>query len=250
VKAIYEPAGRAREYAPLAVNLYQGDCPMACRYCWSRAFNKRTGRCGPYTLKPGILEALEREAPRYSGDPRRVLLCFTGDPYPPCDNYATRLALQVLRDREVRFSVLTKAAWRAAEDFDLYRCGPDGDWFGQTFAVTNEAQRYDWEPGASHIGDRMDAAREARRRGIYTWASLEPVIFPAQMLEFIPVLAQCIDEFRVGKLNYMTPPEPVDWERFALDAVEVLQATGRRWKLKRDLAGLLPEGVPSEGGSA
>ena len=34
MRAIYKPAGRAAEYAPLAVNLYTG-CGHACTYCWA-----------------------------------------------------------------------------------------------------------------------------------------------------------------------------------------------------------------------
>ena len=30
---IYIPSGRAREYSPLAVNLYRG-CGFKCRYCY------------------------------------------------------------------------------------------------------------------------------------------------------------------------------------------------------------------------
>ena len=30
---IYEPKGKAREYSPLALNVYSGGCDHACRYC-------------------------------------------------------------------------------------------------------------------------------------------------------------------------------------------------------------------------
>jgi hypothetical protein len=212
--------------------------------------NKRTGRCGPYTLRPGILEALAKEAPKYSGDPRRVLLCFTGDPYPPDDNWATREALQILYDNSVRFSVLTKGGMRAARDFDLYELGDvEGDWFGQTIAAASEYRREQWEPGAALLQDRSLAFQEAHQRGIWTWVSMEPVLVPEETLYSIEMLTPWVDEFRVGKLNYQQPPEPVDWPEFALAAVEALQATGRKWMLKQDLACLLPEGTPSAGGT-
>lgn len=34
VSAIYEPQGRAREYNPLALNLYRG-CSHGCLYCYA-----------------------------------------------------------------------------------------------------------------------------------------------------------------------------------------------------------------------
>ncbi len=248
MKAIYEPTGRAREYSPLACNLYQGTCPHRCLYCWAEQFNKRTGRCGPYQLRPGILEALAKEAPKYSGDPRRVLLCFTGDPYPPEGSETTARALEILWDNSVRFSVLTKGGMRAARDFGYYQESPEGDWFGQTVAAASEYRREQWEPESAPLQDRVLAFQEAHRRGIWTWVSMEPVLVPEETLYSIEMLAPVVDEFRVGKLNYMQPPEPVDWREFALATVETLQATGCKWMLKQDLAKLLPAGVPSAGG--
>ena len=60
---IYEPRGRAGEYAPLAVNLYRG-CGHGCIYCYApeatfidrREFVKATPR-------QGIIEKLEKDAP-------------------------------------------------------------------------------------------------------------------------------------------------------------------------------------------
>jgi hypothetical protein len=37
---IYEPAGRAREYAALACNIYRG-CDHACEYCYAPAATRR-----------------------------------------------------------------------------------------------------------------------------------------------------------------------------------------------------------------
>jgi DNA repair photolyase len=33
MQTIYEPKGKAREYAPLALNLYES-CPHGCKYCY------------------------------------------------------------------------------------------------------------------------------------------------------------------------------------------------------------------------
>ena len=82
MKAIYEPKGAAREYAPLACNLYRG-CVHGCKYCYvpgvlrmSKAEFHAESR-----TRPGILEALERDAKQLEGDPRPVFLCFTCAPW-------------------------------------------------------------------------------------------------------------------------------------------------------------------------
>ena len=36
MNVIYEPKGRAREYSPLACNLYMG-CTHGCKYCYAPA---------------------------------------------------------------------------------------------------------------------------------------------------------------------------------------------------------------------
>ena len=42
MKVIYEPKGRAKEYAELAVNLYNG-CSHGCEYCYARKIANRFG---------------------------------------------------------------------------------------------------------------------------------------------------------------------------------------------------------------
>ena len=73
MKAIYEPAGKAREYADLACNLYRG-CVHGCKYCFAPAVLHMTADNfhARAQLRPGILEALAKEAPAYRGEPRRV----------------------------------------------------------------------------------------------------------------------------------------------------------------------------------
>ena len=79
MNTIYEPSGRAREYSPLALNVYNG-CDHGCSYC----FNRRGVLAGNFSDEPrpraGLLKALERFFERKTVT-AQVLLCFTGDPY-------------------------------------------------------------------------------------------------------------------------------------------------------------------------
>ena len=146
---IYEPKGRAGEYAHLAVNLYQG-CRHGCSYCYGPSALRKsradfvTGDTGP---RPGVIEAMQKQAVEYVGTDSRVLLCFTSDPYQPggIENGVTRQALEILRRHDIPYTVLTKGGMRAARDFDLYgRC----DAFGASLTYVNHGSSRVEEPVA------------------------------------------------------------------------------------------------------
>lgn len=255
--AIYEPAGRAREYAELAVNLYQG-CRHGCRYCYvPQVLHKSVAAfhstCAP---RPRILEALERDAAKYAGTDKRVLLCFSCDPYPPSatQSMTTRQAMYVLGKANIPFTVLTKAGLRGTRDFDLLQ-EYDG-WFGTTLTLTREQDEKLWEPCAAIWLRRREALVAACKQGIYTWISLEPVIVPAQTLRLLDMCKAFAHEIRIGKLNHLGHIDPelvkrygladIDWADFAARALEAVQATGKAYRIKDDLAKYLPEGSVTE----
>ena len=61
---IYEPRGKAREYSPLAVNLYFG-CGHRCEYCYAPSFLHKTDKefCEPEP-RADILEKISQAAHR------------------------------------------------------------------------------------------------------------------------------------------------------------------------------------------
>ncbi len=264
---IYKPRGRAREYAPLALNLW-GTCSHGCKYCYvPQQIHKKPEDFyveGP--PRTGILDDLSKQLakdagkqqPEICGGDRRVLLCFICDPYQPHENGFTRKALEILFDYHVPFSVLTKGGMRAARDFDLYADGAGH--FGTTLTV-GAPSAADWEPRAASIRSRLEAIRKAREMGIRTWVSIEPVISPDYALWIIDMLSgnaaqygivcdgfsaadYVIDEIRVGKLNYHPHAKTIDWAAFALDALAALQETNCKWRIKDDLFAYLPPGSP------
>jgi len=234
---IYEPKGRAREYAPLAANLYKG-CPHRCRYCYVPRFRRISpeqfhGDIGP---RPRVLEGLEKDAPQYCEDPRPVHLSFTCDAYQPieAEHKLTRRALEILGRNRVKCQVLTKGAALARRDFDLMEEYDVG--FGVTLVFSREKARQAWEPRASTIRERCEALKEAKGRGIATWVSVEPVVYPGQALEVIRRMHPWVDHFAVGPLNYM--PEVasrVNWPQFLCQALEVLEPTSSDYSIKDDL---------------
>ena len=80
-KVIYEPKGRALEYSGLAANLYKG-CYHGCRYCYAPGVLRMKPAVFHFQpgLRSGVMEQLEKDAVRMSGDMRMVLLSFTADP--------------------------------------------------------------------------------------------------------------------------------------------------------------------------
>jgi DNA repair photolyase len=236
MKAIYEPAGRAREYCERACNLYRG-CGHGCTYCYVPACihvsREEFARPKP---RPGILEALAKDAPAHAG--RDVFLCFSCDPYQPIDREErlTRQAITILGEAGCRPVVLTKGA-HAGRDFDLLR--RYGGSFGVTLTTLERAHAAELEPGASDPGWRCELIREASDQGIHTWVSLEPVVDHRQALGIVAELAGYLDMVKVGKWNYDRAASLIDWTSFARDITNLCQELEVPYLLKRDLAAYL-----------
>lgn len=236
MKAIYEPRGMAREYAALACNLYRG-CSHGCLYCYAPSClqRKREVFHSEVSARPGIIEALRKDAVKHAGTSERVLLSFTSDPYQPAEEALglTREALKVLVEHGIPFQVLTKGGLRAVRDFDLFVAG-DG-WFATTLVFTDEASRVEWEPNAAPLQSRVKAIQEAHARGIRTWVSVEPVVDPKQALELIERLNPWVDGWKVGKLNHHPVAKTVDWCGFAAQVLALLEGSGKEYLIKDSL---------------
>lgn len=218
MRAIYEPKGAAREYAPLALNLYRG-CAHRCRYCYAPAclrmdraeFGKAKAR------PPHVLRDVERDVAEMvaNHDERRVLLSFTSDPYQPLEEklHLTRAALCLLIAGTRVVSVLTKNPARALNlDGDLLLEGRVH--LGTTIAFTSEGLRRKWEPGAPPIVDRIYWMKHAHAMGLRTWISMEPVIDPDDALAVMDVLKGHVDLWKIGKLNHVAGAAKIDWPGF------------------------------------
>jgi DNA repair photolyase len=238
MRIIYEPKGRAREYCPLAANLYL-NCPHGCIYCFGAAVLKKNKQVfhGLVQPKKNALYRLKNDALKLKGDPREILLSFVTDPYQPdeMDLCLTRQAIQILMNHDLYFTILTKGGMRAERDFDLL-AEYDKARFGTTVVFTSQADADKWEPYAPSIDDRIIAIKHAHDRGIKTWVSLEPVIDPKQALGLIRELHPIVDHWKIGKLNYRNLP--VDWIAFRGEVQALLNSLGADYYLKRSLTDL------------
>ena len=233
---IYEPRGRAGEYAPLAVNLYRG-CGHGCIYCYApkttfvdrQEFMKASPR-------QGLITKLEKDASQVAlnGHKGNVLLCFVTDPYQPIDitYQLTCQTIEILHRNGFGVIILTKGGKRAERDFDLLR---PGDEFATTLTFLDEQKSLQWEPKAALPMERIEVLRKAHELGIKTWVSLEPVIEPAESIEIIRQTHAFVDLFKVGKLNYHPRADEIDWYEFARDCKATLKQYGCQYYIKKDL---------------
>lgn len=238
---IYEPKGAAREYAPLALNIYRG-CTHRCAYCYA------PGSCrmakdfyfSSANPKDDIISRVESDAKKLSdaGDRRTILLSFIGDPYQPAegDLRLTRLVIRTLMRYGLEFSILTKGARLAMDrDFELLQ---DYPWvrFGVTLSLHKTSSLARWEPCCDSVLERLEALRVAHDFGIKTWMSVEPVIYPDEALDIILFSMDFIDHYKIGKINHCHESEETDWIKFRTHAVNLLSEWEKDFYIKKSLS--------------
>jgi len=240
-RIVYEPRGRALEYAPLAVSLYHG-CEHGCTYCYAPSALKmdRANFLKPYVRKDALIR-LEKDAAELAsiGDTREILMSFTTDPYQPIEEKLriTRAALEILMKYKLHVNILTKNGLLSTRDFDILAGNKDLCRYGTTLTFTDPEDRIKFEPNASPTEHRIAALQMAHKRGISTWSSIEPVFYPEQSLDLIRKTVGFVDEYKIGKLNHMEEYKVSEKEMtvFVLEVKRILDDAGKRYIFKKDL---------------
>lgn len=222
-KALYQPSGKAAEYSPWAVNFYTG-CSNDCDYCYCKrgvlahVWNnkpslKKCFRNKQHAISTFISELSRNiEAVKKTG----ILFSFTTDPMLPETRDLTIIATEAALSLGVPVQILTKRAdWFYDTDFTvrvesskLWRENKHKVAFG--FTLTGFDER---EPYACFNGDRVWALKRLKYLGFRTFASIEPVITPAQSWNMIDSTLGFCDLYKVGLMS----GEKVDYERFRID---------------------------------
>ena len=244
MSCIYQPKGRAAEYADLALNYYHR-CDHGCSYCaiadLLKGFNI-PGEVG--LLKKFSMGNVRRELSMGPvNDP--VLLCFAGDPYCRAEMTMriTRDVLELFLEQKVPVTILTKGGSRCLRDLGLFRRFDRENIpisVGATLTFLDEHDSRTWEPGAALPADRLYALEQLHENGIPTWASFEPVIDPIQSLSLITHSLEYVDEFKIGVLNHHPEVEQQlglasKYKDFGKAAIEILEAAGKKYMIKQDL---------------
>lgn len=230
-RPIYKPRTRAREYCDLAVNIYIG-CNHGCIYCYApMVLRKTVDDFKNVESRKDIVESVKRQLKREGFKDKKIMLCFTCDPYPAeIDTTPTREVIKAIKDSGNHVQILTKGGYRAIRDFDLLN---ENDSFGITFTGYDELpQKSSNEPNAAKPTERIASLSKAKDLGIKTWVSCEPVFVEESIFTLIK-LASYIDLFRIGKLNYM--PSSINWRSFGKECERMCKVYNRNYYIKEDL---------------
>lgn len=246
-RAIYQPSGAAAEYSQWACNLFNG-CPNRCDYCYNRhSMTAKVLGADRVTMKASLtddytannyyfrvfaqeldanIEAIKRDGGLFFSFVSDPLLEETYGPNMQCMEYAV--------SRGVHCTVLTKSAWWTGSatlkqfcvKMSLVEELKDNLSLGFTLTGEDYMERH----CISTTQERINAMKWAQEQGIYTWASIEPVIIYEHALYVIILSLPYCKEYRIGlasKIGIKYEPEAVikfkhDVETIVCDKVKIV----------------------------
>lgn len=210
-KAIYQPAGKAKEYAQWACNFYVG-CSNGCTYCYlKKGIGKSVLGGDKPTLKKcfkdeeNALEVFEKELLQNIDELHKygLFFSFTTDPMLPETIMLIRNAVWLCLKNHVPVKILTKNASVAIKYSIVYNAfnnmlmnfqGYDRKIaFGFTLTGHDEL-----EPGASTNAERIEAMKKLHDAGFRTFASIEPVIDFESSYRMIYATKDICDLYKIG----------------------------------------------------
>lgn len=211
-KVIYQPSGRAKEYAEWACNFYVG-CSNNCSYCYlKKGIGKAVLGGDKPVLKKGLdentaMEIFDKEFYKNLDSIKEhgLFLSFTTDPMLPETEQLTWYAIDRCVRNGVHVHILTKRTdW--VEGF-LHMLNMNSDnmedkelksycHFG--FSITGNPEL---ELSASDEFDRIANLLILKELGFKTWVSFEPLIHFDKAKKLIPIIAKHCYEIKIGLLS-------------------------------------------------
>ena len=206
MKLIYKPTGAAGEYAKYAVNFYNG-CSNDCAYCYLKrgTWVHLLGKNKP-VLKAGY-DFVSQEINDFYNDLRNnlpelrehgIFMSFTTDPMLKETFGATMETTLVSLSYGVNVTILTKCTdyydtlvERARGVLKIPSCG--------NLRIGTTLTGYDeLEPNASSHTERKEMLRKAKKDGLRTFVSLEPVIDLTTSMHIVEDVVDCANEIWIG----------------------------------------------------
>lgn len=242
MKVLYVPLSKAREYSPLALNIYNG-CDHGCTYCYVPSTLKKTKQQHQnVSERKDFLDKLRSDCRKIT-EKKQVLLCFSGDPYCQFNETSqmTEKVLRILLNNQIPVAILSKGGKRILRDLPLFKMFGQNIKVGQTLTFYDPEKSNKWEPGASLPGERIEVFKRLQQNNIKTWASIEPVIEPKESIDIIKRTLICCDEYQVGKLNHYPGHESeIKWGLFLKMTIDLLREHKKRIYIKEDLVKSAP----------
>lgn len=233
---IYTPSGKAREYSPLALNVYNG-CDHGCTYCYTCLIKRSADTNKVVQIRNEFIKKLESELCK-SEHKEQILLSFMCDPYCNADqkHKTTRDALFLLNLKKRAVAVLTKGGNRCLRDLDIFKMFGNRFKIGTTLTLCDGSEST-VEPNAATTSERINTLKTLYENNIKTWVSIEPVIDPEQSIELIKQTIPFTHHFKVGKMNHFEKRfnENVDWTKFLYSTVKFLRENNKPFYIKHDL---------------
>lgn len=240
MKLIYEPRGKAREYSPLAVNLYKG-CGHACSYCYvpnAIFMNRVEFNKGANERNQNIIEQLEKDCIELSSElfaNKQVFMSFTTDPYNELNNKLklTRKALELFLKYKIPVSILTKSGTIALQDLDIIKKFGPNIKVGASLTYDNSKDSLRVERKAAIPTSRLRMLKEFHDAGVKTWVSFEPIMQPDQVLNLMNQCITFVDEFQFGKLA--GDKRPSNWNEILNKIVTTMRNNEKDFYIKKTL---------------
>lgn len=210
-KAIYQPAGKAGEYAKWACNFYVG-CSNGCEYCYLKSGrgaailggNKPTLKKCFLNSEEYALFCFESELNKNIDELQKhgLFFSFTTDPMLPETIKLTWQAMDICICNNIPVKILTKCAdWvRNLIDFDNGRLIKDYSFKGKKYAAFGFTLtgHDELEKGASTNAERIKAMRKLHDAGFKTFASIEPIIDFNSSLKMIEQSKDYCNLYKIG----------------------------------------------------
>lgn len=208
-KAIYNPSGKAGEYAEWACNFYAG-CSNGCEYCYlTKGWTAKTYVHRYPKLKAHFrdeehaLEIFERELILNLSELQKhgIFFSFTTDPMLPETIYLTLRGVAISLRHDIPIKILTKRA-----DFVDFAI------FEPLFRLESEYKRRvaigftltghdELEPGASTNAERIAAMWKLHDAGFKTFASIEPIVDFESSLKMIEDSRGACNLYKIGLMS-------------------------------------------------
>ena len=207
-KAIYQPQGKAGEYAKYACNFYVG-CSNDCDYCYCKRGVLGHAMGEPRaTLKKCFkdedhaFETFAKELDKNIVELQRhgLFFTFTSDPMIEECRELTSDAISYAVKGAVPCKILTKRGdfIQKLPEWWLYEDSYVKNYIAFGFTLTGHDEL---ERGASTNAERIECMRKLHDAGFRTFASIEPIIDLESSSKMISQTLGCCDLYKIGLMS-------------------------------------------------